>query len=324
MYAFLSWDLLPVACTTVGIAVLGAAPRHRTRRRRAVLAAVAFAIGGAAKFYPLMFIAPVIAWLLQPGRLATHDATAAASPYRRDVRGAFMAAAAALGTWTIVNAPFALGGFRGWWASFQFQWSRPVDLTTNSIWFWAGRPATDSGNAVAQHLLAIASTAATATGMLAALAAGAMIASRRRCEYPWLQVGAAMLCAYLLLNKVHSPQYTLWLLPFFVLLRIRAGWIIAYYLADLAMGIGFFRWQYLIVTHQPSGIFDSWPAQAVMIGVWGRAALLAGLAIAFLHSAPAAQQVRNEEKDTGHLTEPDPDAHAHRITASEPGSLALR
>ena len=42
-------------------------------------------------------------------------------------------------------------------------------------------------------------------------------------SYPWIGVSAAMLCGFLLLHKVHSPQYTLWLLPFFVLLRCRGA-----------------------------------------------------------------------------------------------------
>ena len=41
--------------------------------------------------------------------------------------------------------------------------------------------------------------------------------------YPWVPVSAAMLCGFLLLHKVHSPQYTLWLVPMFVLLRVNVG-----------------------------------------------------------------------------------------------------
>ena len=50
-----------------------------------------------------------------------------------------------------------------------------------------------------------------------------------------------MLCGFLLLHKVHSPQYTLWLVPFFVLLRVPWGWVVAYLVADLAMDVGIFR-----------------------------------------------------------------------------------
>ena len=83
---------------------------------------------------------------------------------------------------------------------------------------------------------------------------------------------------------MHSPQFVLWLLPFFVLLRIRAGWILAYFVADAAIGIGFFRWQYLISSGAPSGSYDALSPQLVLIGVWGRAALLIALFVVFLRS----------------------------------------
>jgi hypothetical protein len=91
-----------------------------------------------------------------------------------------------------------------------------------------------------------------------------------------------MLCGFLLLHKVHSPQYTLWLVPMFVLLRVRWGWIVAYFAADLVMGIGIFRWLYEVFYGEDGSIFDGLAAQAVMVGVWGRAALLVGLFCAFL------------------------------------------
>ena len=91
-----------------------------------------------------------------------------------------------------------------------------------------------------------------------------------------------MLCGFLLLHKVHSPQYTLWLLPFFVLLRVRWGWIVAYLVADLAMYVGIFRLFYLLNAGADAGIFAGLTAQAVTVGVWGRAALLVGLFVVFL------------------------------------------
>jgi hypothetical protein len=93
-----------------------------------------------------------------------------------------------------------------------------------------------------------------------------------------------MLCGFLLLHKVHSPQYTLWLLPFFVLLRVRWGWIVAYLLADLAMYIGIFRLFYLLNAGLDAGIGGGFAAQAVAIGVWGRAALLVALFVVMLRA----------------------------------------
>jgi hypothetical protein len=121
--------------------------------------------------------------------------------------------------------------------------------------------------------------------------------------YPWVAVSAAMLCGFLLLHKVHSPQYTLWLVPMFVLLRIRWGWIVAYLLADLAMGIGIFRWYYEIFYDKHGGIYDGLAAQAVMVGVWGRAVLLVGLCYAFL---VAESTVDDTEDDADRVAEPLP------------------
>ena len=62
---------------------------------------------------------------------------------------------------------------------------------------------------------------------------------------------------------------------------------------DLAMGIGIFRWFWAIEFGQPAGIYDSFSAQAVMIGVWGRAALLVALFVAFLK----ARDVTEDDHD---------------------------
>jgi hypothetical protein len=70
----------------------------------------------------------------------------------------------------------------------------------------------------------------------------------------------------------------------FVLLRVHWGWVVAYFAADLAMGVGIFRWYYAIEFGEPSGIYDGFSAQAVVIGVWGRAALLVALFLVFLKS----------------------------------------
>ncbi|WP_420122704.1 hypothetical protein [Nakamurella sp.] len=242
-----------------------------------------------------MLALPVACWLAagawRPGR-------ADVARGRRVLVGAgFLAGTGAV--FALCNLPFAIAGPRGWWASFQFQWSRPIDMTTNTIWFWLFRPYSNSGNAVVQDRLALAATIATLLGLLLAVGVG-WLRFRRDRVYPWLPVCAAMLTAYLLFNKVHSPQFVLWLLPFFVLLRVRAGWILAYFAADAAIGIGFFRWQYLINSRLPDTTWDAFSPQAVLIGVWGRVALLIALFVVFARAAvvtPPAPPVDAEGKD---------------------------
>jgi len=258
------------------------------RVRPLVLAAMALGVGGAFKLYPMMFALPIALWLGTGGWRGRADSS-------HPARARWLVAAAfAIGTGAVflaINLPFMIAGFTGWWASFQFQWSRPIDLTTNTIWFWGARPYSDSNNAAVQHDLAMAATVTTLAALLLACALGFLRFGRGR-SYPWLPVCAAMICGYLLFNKVHSPQFALWLLPFFVLLRIRPGWILAYFLADAAIGIGFFRWQYLITSGAPSGTYDALSPQFVLIGVWGRAALLVALFVVFLR-ARVVEQPRN-------------------------------
>ena len=206
----------------------------------------------------------------------------------------------AIGTVIAVNLPFMLIGFRGWAASYTFQELRTVDITTNSIWFWGFRPYSDPSNIRFQHLVDVLSP----TLILVSFVAACLLGWRRyklEGSYPWLAVSAAMLCGFLLFHKVHSPQYTLWLVPMFAMVRVRAVWIVLYYLADIAMGIGIFRYYYAITFNKPYGIYDGWAAQATALGVWGRAALLAVLFFAFLlarstveelDTSPAAVAVR--------------------------------
>ncbi|MGH3939755.1 MAG: glycosyltransferase family 87 protein [Pseudonocardiaceae bacterium] len=271
LYAFHNWDLPVVATTVAAVWVMHGWRTDRTPAERGVLAGVLLGIGFAFKLYPAAFVAPLALYVLTVSGRA------------RDVPGALRVCAAAAGTAVLVNLPFAILGYDGWRAAFTFQQRRDVDLTTNSIWYWGFRPIsnTEGFQAVMNWVTPVA--------VLASFALALAVGWRRyRLEgsYPWIAVSAAMLCGFLLLHKVHSPQYTLWLLPFLVLLRVHWGWIAAYLTADLAMGIGIFRWYYHLNQSLPVGIADGFAAQAVTIGVWGRAALLVALFWIFLHTHP--------------------------------------
>ncbi|WP_374727463.1 glycosyltransferase family 87 protein [Haloactinomyces albus] len=291
LYAFHNWDLAVVACATAAVFTV-----HRraggSLRGRSVFAAVLLGLGAAFKVYPGMFVLPLLLYVLTGGR---GGAELPAGVRRFDVRGAAGVAGASMATVAAVNLPFALVGFEGWRASFEFQAQRRVDLSTNSIWYWGFRPYSDTE--AFQQIVGVVSPLL----VLASFALACLLGWRRRARtgtFPWIQVSAAMLCGFLLLHKVHSPQYTLWLLPFFALVSVRWGWIVAYLVADAMMGIGIFRWMYLITTGQATGIHDGFTAQAVMIGVWGRAALLVGLFVAFLATRSSVDD--DEELSTPH------------------------
>jgi hypothetical protein len=251
LYSVHNWDFLATAC------VVGAV--WAWSRGRPGGAAMLLGLGAATKIYPGFLALPL---LLE--RLTV-----------RDIRGAARVVAGTAGVWAAINVPFLLANWDGWWATYAFQAGRVADLTTNSIWYW-GFP--DLGVDQVNRW----SAALIVTAWLLALLAGGVIAQRTG-RYPWLQVGAALLASFLLFNKVYSPQYVLWLLPFFVLLRIRWGWWVSYLAVDLLLYVGLFRWYDDITQGGDFGVAK----QAAVLGVWGKAVLLALLYVVFLRSSSA-------------------------------------
>jgi len=270
LYAFHNWDLPVVACAVGAVFVMHGWRTERSLADRGIVGGVLLGLGFAFKLYPGAFVLPLTLYVLTASR-----------PGVLHWGAAIRVALAAAGTVILVNLPFAVAGYEGWRASFTFQELRKVDFTTNSIWYWGFRPESDPDNVAFQSMMDWLSPCLVLLSFAVAAGVG-WWRWRRDGVYPWVGVSAAMLCGFLLLHKVHSPQYTLWLLPFFVLLQVPWGWIGAYLLADLAMGIGIFRWYYALHAGLGSGIYDGFAAQAVVIGVWGRAALLVALFVVFL------------------------------------------
>jgi uncharacterized membrane protein len=277
LYAFHNWDLAAVACAVGAVAVLhlpGAPAGRAELARRASWAAVLLGLGFAVKLYPGVFLLPLALYVLTGGP-GSSDARPPGRGGALDWAAAWRVVAAGVATVVVVNLPFAVLGWSGWRASFTFQRLRPVDVTTNSIWYWGFRPWSEPAHRAFQEVVGRVSPALILSSFAVAAAVGWM-RYRRTGVYPWLGVSAAMLAGFLLLHKVHSPQYALWLVPFFVLTRVRWGWVAGYFAADLALGLGIFRWFWELQTGQ-AGAVPSLAAQAVIVGVWGRAVLLVAL-----------------------------------------------
>lgn len=274
-YSFHNWDLPVIAATVTAFWFWS--------RRRWTLAAVALAIGASLKLWPGFFLAPLVLHRLR----------------QRDWSGAATIAVAGIGTWLAVNGPLALINVDGWFAPYAFQKDRAADVTSNTIWFW-GFPqlSTAELNVLIPVLLAGAFTVALASGWVRS--------HLRHDDYPFVQVCGAMLVAFMLLNKAHSPQFTLWLLPFFVLLKLRWGWYVGYLFFDFLLFTGLFAWYDNLI----NGVDFSNAKQATVIGVWGRAAMLALLFVVFLR---ARAQIEPDDVD------PAPDGPAdERVAQPQP------
>ena len=259
LYAFHNWDLLVVAAVAGGF--------YAWYRDKSLWAAVLFGIGGALKMYPLLFLAPLFLERFVHAQ-------------RRE---AWRVAGAGVGAWVAVNLPFALINFEGWWTTYKFHSQRLPNYDT--IWLIGLHP--DANADISPGALNV-----TTTALMVVSFAGALWLGWRRARtdgnYPVIQVCAALLAAFLLWNKVHSPQYALWLMPFFVLIRVNLAWWAAYSLADLFVYIGVFRWFY---DFRFVGAEEMTAAKGLLIaGVWLRAGLLVALFFVFLRARSAVHQ----------------------------------
>jgi uncharacterized membrane protein len=252
LYAFHNWDLLVVAAMVGGI--------YAWWRERYAWSAFWLAIGGCLKLFPLFFLAPLLLHRLADG----------------DRRGALRTVGVGFGTFALVNVPFIIANPNGWWAPYDFQRLRNADYTSNSIWIWGASQLTrDDLNVLTPLLIGLMFIAALSIGWWRA---------QREGTYPFVQVCGAMVLAFVLFGKVFSPQYALWIVPFLVLIRVRWGWVVAFFAVDLVLYFGLFRW-YFDVTYRQ--IDFALAKQALIVGVWGRAVVVGLLMFAFLAARPA-------------------------------------
>jgi hypothetical protein len=217
LYGAYHWDLVTVCLVVWSI--------YAWSRGRPTLAGALLGLGAAIKIYPGFFLLPLVIERL----------------VARDVRGAIRVAAAGVGTWLVVNLPFMVVDWEGWSAPYRAQLARAADLTSNSVYFWfawgARAGEDDLDRATVDHL----SLGLIVLAWIVVLALGWFHRPEPR-AYPWVQVSAGMLCAFLAFNKVYSPHYLMWLLPFFALIRVRWGWWAAASAIDLVLFVGVSRW----------------------------------------------------------------------------------
>lgn len=223
-YLAYNLDALPALCSVAAIALVMRSDPVRVAPARYLWAAALLGIGGGLKLYPLVLVPALCLWLLfgSPG-------PGQAPPADR-LRRALLAAGVSLAVFTAANLPFALANTDGWLAPFRFQATRDLGVSTLSVWFLVGGRfpgATQSG-------LMAAATVATGLGIAAAYLSAWLVA-RSAARFPLAGAAVAALAAYLVLNKVFSPQYVIWLLPFLVLVGFRVVVVAAYVLLDVVM-----------------------------------------------------------------------------------------
>ncbi len=227
----INWDLLAVVC------VAGALWAHA--RGRPLLTGVMLGLGTAMKFYPLFLLGGLfVVWgrARRWGDLVT-------------------ATVAGLGTWAVLNAPAYLGGRNEWNVFWTYNTHRGADL--GSLWLMYDQM---TSTTTAVHTINLVSWVLFSAWCLGVAALGFLAPRTPRLA----QLGFLLVVGFLLVNKVYSPQYALWLLPLAVMARPRwrdqlvwqlgevfyfasVWWYLAHYLDPGGGGDAGFYWLAIIV-----------------------------------------------------------------------------
>ncbi|MEO8424946.1 MAG: glycosyltransferase 87 family protein, partial [Actinomycetota bacterium] len=240
IYAFMNWDLFAVALATGALLAFA--------RRRDGLAGVLLGVGAAAKLYPAMLLIPLIAQRLR----------------EREPDSAIRIGWATAGTWLLANAPFAIASPSSWSTFFRFNSARPADW--DSLWYLGCTHVDVTSICGHTSRINVASLALFTTTFLLVW----MWKQRREPQFARWSLAFPMLVLFLLSNKVYSPQYGLWLLPFFALGAIDLRTFVAFEAADVAVFVTRFSYfgELTGVGGLPFGAFEIAIAVRTLILLW--------------------------------------------------------
>jgi uncharacterized membrane protein len=279
-----NWDLIAMALGGIGMLFWA--------RRKPAAAGIMLGLATAAKLYPILFLIPLALLCLRARRLRPFVVTAfaallttaavtvpvyLASPYFADVDNAQTQVATSpldrLGSQGLaalsphVNATLSDGrrvtGVNSVYRFFDLNQTRPADW--DSLWFVLQ---TERGHPLDQNLKPGEAphrlNRGVAVGFLVLLVGIAVLAYKapRRPRLP--QLLFLTMVAFLLTNKVFSPQYSIWLLPLAVLARPRWRPFLAWQAAEVL--VLFTRFYFFVGNDKPGqGIGTWWFLTAVMV-----------------------------------------------------------
>ena len=203
LYAFVNWDLLAVAAMVLGIVAY--------LRAKDVRAGSWLGVGTATKLLPGAFVPSI----------------AADSRSRHRASTVIMAA---VGAWLILNIGFAMGSFTSWAEFITFNASRGPDR--DSLWYLV------CARASVGPCLATSDINTISALLFVAISTTCWIVRRRlQPRAPMWSCGFVFLAVFFLTNKVYSPQYDLFLLPWFALAMPRIRLYMAFQVSSLLVAV---------------------------------------------------------------------------------------
>ncbi|MEI7914066.1 MAG: glycosyltransferase family 87 protein [Mycobacteriaceae bacterium] len=170
-------------------------------RRRPALAGVLIGLGVAAKLYPALLLLPLLLVGIRTGRL------------REVARTASVAAV----TWLAVNLPLMLLYPRGWSEFFRLNARRGDDMDSlyNVVKSFTGWRGFDPGLGLWQPPVVLNTVVAALFLLCCVVITYIALTAPRRPRVA--QLAFLVIASFLLVNKVWSPQFSIWLIPLAVL-----------------------------------------------------------------------------------------------------------
>jgi uncharacterized membrane protein len=208
VHAFTNFDTLATALAATALLAWA--------RRKPALAGLLLGLGGAAKLYPLFLLGALVVLCLRAGRMREWSVTAGV----------------AIATWAAVNLPIALLYPRGWWEFFHRNSLRGADPDSlyNVVAQFTGWSGFDGVLGFDQTPVWL--NAVSAALFVVCCAGIAFVALHAPLRPRVAQLGFLVVAAFLVTNKVWSPQYSLWLVPLAVLALPRWRLLLAWMTLD--------------------------------------------------------------------------------------------
>lgn len=204
VHAFTNFDALAVMLTALAMLAWS--------RRDPLFTGVFIGLGVAAKLYPGLLLVVLLALCLRSGRLRAFAVTAAAAAV----------------TWLLVNLPILVAYPQGWLEFFRLNRRRGADP--------------DSLYQLVTELTGITWPAGVLNALSAVLLVAVMVGviglgyyAPHRPRVP--QLLFLMVAGFLLVNKVWSPQYSLWLVPLAILALPRTRLLLSWMIVDALLWV---------------------------------------------------------------------------------------
>ncbi|MGK4582096.1 glycosyltransferase family 87 protein [Kitasatospora sp. HPMI-4] len=230
----INWDLLAVALAAVAMACWSG--------RRTVLAGVFIGLATAAKLYPVLLLGPLLVLCWRTGRWRAFGQTAGA----------------AAGSWLLVNLPIMLANWQGWATFYTFSQVRTEDY--GSFWLILMQ---DRG-----VQLATLNTWIAVLLIACCLGIGWLALSAPR-RPRFAQLAFLVVAAFVLTNKVYSPQYVLWLTPLAALARPRWRDFLIWQTCEVLYFLGIWSYLAYVGDSKQHGIGMDWYHFAIVLHLLG-------------------------------------------------------